>query len=67
MINTRAPDGKNKNFYNVIGPSVKHVLGVFECSYVVPEKNVFLEIRVWFGMTPTPSGLVLTAFVGTLP
>ena len=49
MINTRAPDGKNKNFYNVIGPSVKHVLGVFECSYVVPEKNVFWKLEFGSG------------------
>ena len=34
-------------------PSEKHVLGVLEWSYVVPEKKLF-KIRVWSGVTPSP-------------
>ena len=35
-----------------MGPSVKHVLGVLEWSYVVPETLFFFfKSRVWFGVT----------------
>ena len=39
-----------------MGPSVKHVLGVQEWSYVVPPQKPFLSFknRVWFGLTPPP-------------
>ena len=37
-----------------MGPSVKHVLGVLEWSYVAPEKPFFFKNRVCFGVTPPP-------------
>ena len=39
-------------------PSVKHVLGVLEWSYVVPEKKLFfIKIKNWFGLTPPRFGI----------
>ena len=35
-----------------MGPSVKHVLGVLEWSYVVPEKNLFSKIEFGSGWPP---------------
>ena len=36
------------------GASVKHVFGVLEWSYVVPE-NLFFKNGVWFGVIPPPT------------
>ena len=35
-----------------MGPSVKHVLGVLEWAYVVPEKNLFFKKKKEFGESP---------------
>ena len=37
---------------HILEPNVKHVLGVLEWSYVVPEKKFFFRMGFWFGVTP---------------
>ena len=46
-----------------MGPSVKHVLGVLEWSYVIPEKNIIFGSKMPLGLCFTIAALSTCIFV----